>query len=121
MLTTHAMDEAEALCTRVAIMARGALVAIGTPAQLKHRHGAGLHIDAKARRGCGDALAAALAAALPGGADAERHGDSLRLTVPRSAGLPLSDVFARLVAVGDLAEDWTCGQESLDTVFVAVS
>jgi len=34
-LTTHYMEEADALCSRVAIMHLGKVVAIGTPAQLK--------------------------------------------------------------------------------------
>jgi ABC-2 type transport system ATP-binding protein len=35
ILTTHYMEEAEALCSRVAIMHKGTLVAHGTPGQLK--------------------------------------------------------------------------------------
>ncbi len=34
-LTTHYMDKAEKLCTRVAIMHLGKVAAIGTPAELK--------------------------------------------------------------------------------------
>jgi len=34
MLTTHAMDEAEALCDQIAIVDHGRVVAHGTPAQL---------------------------------------------------------------------------------------
>jgi ABC-2 type transport system ATP-binding protein len=37
VLTTHAMDEAERLADRVAILAAGRLVACGTPAELTHR------------------------------------------------------------------------------------
>jgi ABC-2 type transport system ATP-binding protein len=39
LLTTHAMDEAEHLCDRVAIIASGRLAALGTPAELT-RHAA---------------------------------------------------------------------------------
>jgi ABC-2 type transport system ATP-binding protein len=35
MLTTHQMEEADSLCGRVAIMHKGKLVALGTPADLK--------------------------------------------------------------------------------------
>jgi ABC-2 type transport system ATP-binding protein len=35
LLTTHHMDEADALCHRVAIMHRGVVAAIGTPSELK--------------------------------------------------------------------------------------
>src|SRR5579883_2011403 len=34
-LTTHSMEEADSLCTRVGIMHRGVIAAIGTPAELK--------------------------------------------------------------------------------------
>ena len=34
LLTTHYMDEAQQLCDRVAIVDRGAVIAIGTPAEL---------------------------------------------------------------------------------------
>ncbi len=34
LLTTHYMDEAEALCDRVAIVDRGKVIALGTPAEL---------------------------------------------------------------------------------------
>src|SRR5687767_3531263 len=38
LLTTHLMEEAERLCDRVAIIERGALIDVGTPAQLVRRH-----------------------------------------------------------------------------------
>lgn len=38
LLTTHYMDEAEQLADRVAIMARGEIVALGTPEELRGRH-----------------------------------------------------------------------------------
>ncbi|GHO83786.1 ABC transporter ATP-binding protein [Dictyobacter formicarum] len=34
-LTTHSMEEADSLCTRIGIMHRGRIAAIGTPAELK--------------------------------------------------------------------------------------
>ncbi|MEM9131357.1 MAG: ABC transporter ATP-binding protein [Actinomycetota bacterium] len=44
VLVTHFMNEAEALCDRVAVMADGRLVDLDTPAGLIDRHGAGVHI-----------------------------------------------------------------------------
>ncbi len=35
LLTTHYMDEADSVCSRVAIMHLGRVAAIGTPAELK--------------------------------------------------------------------------------------
>ncbi|MEW6448190.1 MAG: ATP-binding cassette domain-containing protein [Bacillota bacterium] len=39
LLTTHYIEEAEALCHRVGIMDRGKLIALGAPAELKERVG----------------------------------------------------------------------------------
>ena len=39
ILTTHYLDEAEALCDRIAIMAKGKLMALGTAAELKQKTG----------------------------------------------------------------------------------
>jgi len=36
MLTTHNMEEADALCDRLAIVDHGRVIAQGTPAELKH-------------------------------------------------------------------------------------
>ena len=40
MLTTHYMDEAEALCDRVAVVDRGRIIAHGTPTELIESLGA---------------------------------------------------------------------------------
>jgi ABC-2 type transport system ATP-binding protein len=39
VLTTHYMDEAESLCTRIAIMSRGQIAAMGTAAELREQMG----------------------------------------------------------------------------------
>jgi ABC-2 type transport system ATP-binding protein len=41
VLTTHYMEEADSACGRVAIMHRGQVAAVGTPAELKHSIGGG--------------------------------------------------------------------------------
>lgn len=39
-LTTHYLDEADALCDRVAIMDKGEILALGTPTEIKEKYGA---------------------------------------------------------------------------------
>merc|ERR1719269_66984 len=39
LLTTHSMEEAEALSTRLGILAEGKLLTVGTSQQIKQRHG----------------------------------------------------------------------------------
>merc|ERR1719401_2674489 len=47
VLTTHAMDEADALCSRIAIQRLGQLKCIGSPQQLKQWHGVGLEVSVR--------------------------------------------------------------------------
>jgi ABC-2 type transport system ATP-binding protein len=71
LLTTHAMDEAEMLCDRVAIIAGGRLAALGSPAELT-RHPGGDEITFAADAGLDvDVLAKALG--LAKGAATEMH------------------------------------------------
>ncbi|MGO9750430.1 MAG: ATP-binding cassette domain-containing protein [Solirubrobacteraceae bacterium] len=65
MLLTHYMEEADQLCSRVAIIDHGKILALGTPAALKQTIGADTIVTVKAI-GDGDTLAAALSAGVPG-------------------------------------------------------
>ena len=55
LLTTHYMFEADELCDRIAIISRGELVALGTPAQLKARVVAGSVVEVETMSGVGAA------------------------------------------------------------------
>lgn len=45
MLTTHSMEEAEALCDRIAIQVKGQLRCLGTPLHIKHKYGSGYQLE----------------------------------------------------------------------------
>jgi ABC-2 type transport system ATP-binding protein len=45
VITTHLMDEAEALCDRIAVLHAGKIAAVGTPAELKAGVGPGATLD----------------------------------------------------------------------------
>ncbi|KAJ3058158.1 hypothetical protein HDU98_005722, partial [Podochytrium sp. JEL0797] len=45
ILTTHSMEEAEALCQRIGIMAKGSLRCIGPPLRLKELYGTGFKLS----------------------------------------------------------------------------
>ena len=47
ILTTHSMEEAEALCTRIGIMVNGQLRCLGTGTHLKNRFGRGYELELK--------------------------------------------------------------------------
>jgi ABC-2 type transport system ATP-binding protein len=78
VLTTHHMDEAEALCDRVAIMDEGRVLALDTPAALVRGLGAPVRITVLA-----DALPRAEAEAIDGADAVQVDRDSLTLTTTR--------------------------------------
>lgn len=45
ILTTHSMEECEALCPRIGIMANGKIVCIGSAQHLKHKFGKGYQLE----------------------------------------------------------------------------
>ena len=49
VLTTHSMEEADALCSNIGIMIRGALRTVGSSQQLKARHGSGYRITIRVK------------------------------------------------------------------------
>uniref|UniRef100_A0A8C9PJT3 ABC transporter domain-containing protein n=1 Tax=Spermophilus dauricus TaxID=99837 RepID=A0A8C9PJT3_SPEDA len=50
VITSHSMEECEALCTRLAIMVQGQFKCLGSPQHLKSKFGSGYSLRAKVRR-----------------------------------------------------------------------
>merc|ERR1711968_187106 len=47
VLTTHLMEEADALCSRIGIMVGGKMACLGTPQHLKSRYSTGYELEIK--------------------------------------------------------------------------
>lgn len=47
VLTTHSMEECEALCNRIAILHQGKLLCLGSPSQLKSTYSSGFILEVK--------------------------------------------------------------------------
>jgi len=60
ILTTHYMDEADALCDRIGIIDNGKVIALGTPEELKASLGAQTVLEVKVYEGTHDAILAGL-------------------------------------------------------------
>jgi ABC-2 type transport system ATP-binding protein len=92
LLTTHYLDEAEALADRVAVLARGKIVAEGTPQTLGGR----AHADARVRwvdhNGPRESLTSEPTKLV---AELSKHGELAELTVTRPT---LEDVYLELIA-----------------------
>ncbi|CAL1545765.1 unnamed protein product [Lymnaea stagnalis] len=48
VLTSHSMEECEALCTRIAIMVKGTILCLGSPQHLKNKYGQGYTVVMRA-------------------------------------------------------------------------
>ena len=118
VLTTHYLEEADALCDRVVIVDHGRIVAQGSPGALKAEvPGATLTLgiadpDARGR-------AAALLGSLPGLADVV-SGDDVRVHVAGgSAAVP--DLLVALTRAGVVISSLSLSEASLDDVFLAAT
>jgi ABC-2 type transport system ATP-binding protein len=119
LLTTHYMDEADALCDRIVIIDHGEVVATGTPRELKQRVG-------------GDALVLTLEAAsqvdqaraltqqMAPGTTPEAHGATLRIAMANGGAL-----LPKLLLALAEAHVGVCGVElrspTLDDVFLTLT
>jgi len=115
LLTTHYMEEADALCERIAIIDHGKALAVGTPADLKRQHGADTLITVAVD---GDAAPLAERAERVDGVRAvEREGQVVRVHASASGA-----VLVRLVEaaseLGLTVRDAASLPPSLETVFL---
>jgi ABC-2 type transport system ATP-binding protein len=119
VLTTHYMDEAERLCDRVAIIDRGKVIALGSPADLIARLG-GEHVVEFALGGEAAPIEPSAFAGLATVLRSRAEGDGYALTVgaPHRAIPALLDYLDR---AGRPLARLTTRQVSLEDVFVALT
>jgi daunorubicin resistance ABC transporter ATP-binding subunit len=121
LLTTHYMEEAEALCDRVAVVDHGKVLAAGTLEELKEDVGAVTVVTVRFEQPVPDGLAErAGLAARPGVTKAETDGDQLRVFSADPEGL-LGDLIAAGTAAGLHVRDATQLKPSLETVFLTLT
>jgi len=95
VLTTHSMDESEALCSRIGIMVGGRLRCIGSAQHLKYRYGNGYQIDVNTGVHRTNAITDALHQQFAGVRIIEKHPHSIKFQIPHGANhrVLLSDLF----------------------------
>mmetsp|Transcript_37495 Transcript_37495/g.92796 ORF Transcript_37495/g.92796 Transcript_37495/m.92796 type:complete len:303 (+) Transcript_37495:78-986(+) len=123
VLTTHAMDECEALCERIGMMSAGKLRCLGSAQHLKGRFGEGYVLDVKVSdEERLTAVIAAIEAAVPPGTCEviEAHVGRLKMRLRSPAALaPAFAAVEGCRAAGHL-ENYAVTQSSLEDVFVKV-
>jgi ABC-2 type transport system ATP-binding protein len=110
------MEEADELCSRLAIIDRGHLLALGPPSELKRSTGADSVVTVTAT-GDLDALAKILEAEVPGAQQATRVDNTVIVEVQAQQGvLPL--VFTAAERHGYDVSDLSINEPTLETVFI---
>uniref|UniRef100_A0A8C3R615 ABC transporter domain-containing protein n=1 Tax=Cyanoderma ruficeps TaxID=181631 RepID=A0A8C3R615_9PASS len=124
ILTTHYMEEAEAVCDRVAILVSGQLRCIGSIQYLKNKFGKGYLLEIKVKDPeSADLLHAQILKIFPGAARQERFPSLLVYKVPMKDALPLSQSFSKLEEAKRSCslEEYSFSLNTLTQVFLELS
>ena len=122
ILTTHALEEAEALCDRVGIMTLGLMRTLGTPTQLRLQFDQGykfmLAVDSVANEAGATAFAMTL---LPGAAVRDSINGVVTFDVPK-ANVVMSRLFEQMEANKERLhiKDWGLSHTTLEEVFLKI-
>uniref|UniRef100_A0A3P8YPP7 P-type phospholipid transporter n=1 Tax=Esox lucius TaxID=8010 RepID=A0A3P8YPP7_ESOLU len=121
ILTSHSMEECEALCTRMAIMVNGQFKCLGSIQHLKSRFGEGYTVIVRVG-GSPPALGPVeefVDKTFPGSVLKEKHHNTLQYQLPHGEGA-LASIFSQFsthqLRLG--VEDYSVAQTTLDQVFV---
>ncbi|KAM8909147.1 phospholipid-transporting ATPase ABCA1-like isoform 2-T2 [Spinachia spinachia] len=121
VLTSHSMEECEALCTRMAIMVNGRFRCLGSVQHLKNRFGDGYTIILRVGGPDSDLqpVMKFIESELSGSTLKEKHRNMLQYQLPSSL-TSLTHIFSILAKNKELLriEDYSVTQTTLDQVFV---
>jgi len=120
LLTTHYMEEADTLCERIAILDDGKVLALGSPAELKHAYGSDTVITISVDGDGGAAPLERRAATTAGVRSVERDGAVLRVFADRPAGV-LAELVRAASELGLHVRDAASQPPSLETVFLSLT
>ncbi|CAG5124847.1 unnamed protein product, partial [Candidula unifasciata] len=127
ILTTHYMEEADALCDRVGIMINGQLECLGSTQHLKDKYGSGYILEVKLGahedgqvETLMDQLEAHLKTLFPGLGKVERFQERAQYSIPREDVNFLGKTFASLEDCKRThnLEEYSFSQSSLEQVFL---
>ena len=120
ILTTHSLEEAEALSNRIGIMVGGRLRCLGSVQHLKSRYGKGYTLEIRAEEVNAEQADAWVLQQFQGAERVEKHGGQMRYEIPRSE-LRLSQMFGLIEASKDTAHlilDYALSQTTLEKLFL---
>ncbi|KAM4578194.1 ATP-binding cassette sub-family A member 2 isoform 1-T1 [Fundulus diaphanus] len=120
VLTSHSMEECEALCTRLGIMVNGRFKCLGSIQHLKNRFGDGYMITVRTKSSSNvKEVVRFFNRNFPEAVLKERHHTKVQYQL-KSERLSLAQVFSKMEQVVEVLgiEDYSVSQTTLDNVFV---
>nr|XP_038031058.1 ATP-binding cassette sub-family A member 13 [Anas platyrhynchos] len=121
VLTSHSMEECEALCTRLAIMVNGSFKCLGSPQHIKNRFGDGYSVKIWLNKEISSQrmILECLQLHFPGAQFKGQHLNLLEYHIPRSEGC-LAELFRVLENHKDFLQikHYSMNQTTLEQVFI---
>lgn len=119
LLTTHSMEECEALCQRIGILVSGQLKCLGSSQHLKSRFGKGFQLDIST---AGNSVTQAqyfIKRQFPNSEELECYGNKLKYKI-NETGLKLRDIFVLIEQNKQEAgiSEYSVGQTTLEQIFI---
>jgi len=121
ILTTHSMEEADTLCGRIGIIAKGRLQCLGSPTHLKNKFGNGYSLNLNSKIGNENTVAEYIQKILPDAKLVNRVGTSSIFKLSKNqfkVSELLKEIESSKNEVG--IEDWGISQTSLEEVFISI-
>ncbi|KAK9511087.1 hypothetical protein O3M35_005719 [Rhynocoris fuscipes] len=117
VLTSHSMEECQALCTRLVIMVNGTFKCIGSSQHLKNKYGGGYRLVIRCKEDNVETLKSFMSYNIKSSQLIEEHYNQLRYDIPDGK---LSDIFTQLEKGKreTLLEDYSLSQTTLEEVFL---
>ncbi|XP_071052864.1 phospholipid-transporting ATPase ABCA3-like [Onthophagus taurus] len=130
ILTTHSMEECEALCTRLAIMVNGSFKCLGTSQHLKNKFSQGYTLIIKVQKTDATVelketemrrVGEFVKSNFPSAVLSESHQELMTYYIPDTKGLKWSEMFGKMEKAKESLNisDYTLGQSSLEQVFLS--
>jgi ABC-type multidrug transport system ATPase subunit len=122
LLTSHYMEECEALCSRIGILVGGRFKVLGSAQDLKDRYGNGYHVELNSQASHIQALKSFMHETFEGARLEEDHETRLKYLLPPQK-MSLSHIFRQVESQQErlCISDYSVSQSTLEQIFISIA
>ena len=121
LLTTHSMEEADALGDKIAIMHNGRLRAVGTSLFLKSKFGKGHTVSILSDTDNSSQVKDIVMRCMPTAEIIASNAGNTSISLPRGAVAKIPKLFSELTAQPHLVKEWGLSNTTLEEVFLRLA